>query len=310
MRRRTARAPSVGVARGDNRVPRCPTTDTPVRRSTRSPLRTPGRSWSINSFQAGAAAAYGATGVTWYTWGEGVWNYSGCGSSPDICHWVDGSGPRQPAMDAVTTVNARLLAWGPRLLQYAALTAVYHTGWATVSLSPGSYTQIPGDTIVAAMDTDLMLGLRLPPLAGPPPGGPDAVAVIVDKRVELGAGPPPPARTVTIAFGASIAAATLVGVDVAALAAARAAGVGPDAAAASARTTTHLFRRSAGDAAPVAVNVTLRGGESAMLELVATDAAAFGVTARGMRRLRYDASAVDLTPVRTQVRAPGADRRC
>ena len=262
-------------------------------------------SWSINSFQPAAALAYGATGLVYYTWAEGIWNYSGCGSSPDICHWTPDSGPKQPAFEVATTMNAKTLAWGPDLLAYSALAAVYHTGWPTVSFSPGNFTQSPGGEIVAAMADNVMLGLRIPPTYGSPIGDTAALAIVVDKRLEFGTGAPPAARNVTITFGSSVSAVSLVDVDFAALAAARAAGLTPAAAATMARRTTVLRQRSVGEwnTAAMSVNITLRGGESSMLLLTATDPASFSADTRALHTLRYDASKTDLSAVRTQVRS-------
>lgn len=276
---------------------------------------------SLGAFQANGAIAYGAGGLLWYCWSFGLFN-------------ITSNSTFEPVYSTARATNAAITAWGDDLLAYSQLAAVYHTGLpAGPPGGPdgtGSYTQAPGDGIVAAMDEPLMVGIRLRPAnasartAGaawprrdPRPlpayhgfgdaAVPDAVAVVVDKRVEWGSGPPPPARNVTVTFGPLIAAVEVVGVNLPAMDAARLArAAAPDGAtrpwsewiAAAGGRTSRLVVADADAGAGATVTLTLTGGQGALLRLYAVNGSTFDATARGLRPWRYRPTAADLGSLR------------
>jgi hypothetical protein len=239
-------------------------------------------SYSVTAFQANAAYAYGADGLAYFLWsfqGQGLWNNSLATPAPNPNNYAGGR-----------EANGNGLAWGDDLLGFPRLAAVYHTGaWAPGLGGGGSFTALPGDGILASMDDELMLGLKLPegefdggagaaPCALVGAGDADAVAVLVDKRVQWSGGAPA-ARTVVLQFGGLVQSAELVEVDLAAIDRRRRAGLAFDAAA--------VTRITMLDAA-FAINVTLTGGSAVMLRLHAATAAAFTAAARDLKNWRVD----------------------
>ena len=245
-------------------------------------------SYSATAYQANAALALGADGLSYFLWsfqGQGLWNNSLQPPQPNPGNYAGGR-----------EANGNALAWGPYLQAFPELAGTYHTSWV---LGGQASSALPGDALVAAMDEQLMLSVRLPAgsfdSGGAPPAAPtpsdadadaDAVAVLVDKRV-LWAGPAPAARSVTVLFGALVESVEVVVVDLAAIDTARrraaAAGRPVDlaAAAAAARIVRRVSRGSVGGA--LAVNATLSGGSAVLLRIRAANATSVGPLERGLK---------------------------
>ena len=111
-------------------------------------------SFSATAFQAHAAAAYGADGIDYFCWstesGFGVYNNSHAEAG--------GNRPQAAGYQAAKEANGNLLVWGRELQAFRTVAAVYHSGWETSS----GFAVQPGDGVVAAMDDNLMIGLKIP----------------------------------------------------------------------------------------------------------------------------------------------------
>ena len=115
---------------------------------------------------AEAAAAYGADGIDYFCWST----YEGYGSYNNTLPAQGGNRPQGSTYAATKEANGNLRVWGKELQAFKTLAAVYHTGWGMTTpiqqqkhTAPASFAVSPGDGIVDAMATDLMLGLKLPP---------------------------------------------------------------------------------------------------------------------------------------------------
>lgn len=256
-------------------------------------------SGSVTAWQANAALALGADGLSYFLWsfqGQGLWNNT-----------LGVSNPNNYA--AGREANGNALAWGDDLQAFNQLAVSYHTSWV---LGGQAGSALPGDNLVAAMDEQLMLSLRVPPGvfddgapvadagAGVGVGAgtgadADAVAVLVDKRVAWSGGPPA-ARVVSVSFGALVDSVEVVVVDLSAFDSWRAAGrpISASAAALQARSST-LFTRAPGGGGgageALSVNATLTGGSAVLLRIRAANSSAFSVAARAMRNWRINTAA-------------------
>jgi hypothetical protein len=151
-------------------------------------------STSLTRFQAYSAVAYGAKGIMWYCWGEGIWQFgnTSAGVKP---------GPRH-IYPAIQEINFKLGDhWAPAIAAHQQWQGVFSDGsWAV----PGGLEPKRGQ-LVEVMSADLLIGVMTtaPPTVADPAGvAYSALLVIVDKRVsdELA---PAPARTVTVVLGAA-----------------------------------------------------------------------------------------------------------
>ena len=254
-------------------------------------------SFSATAFQAHAAAAYGADGIDYFCWstesGFGVYN----NSHPE----AGGNRPQAAGYQAAKEANGNLLVWGHDLQAFRTVAAVYHSGWET----DGGFVAQPGDGIVAAIDEDLMIGLKIPaslsggtesmtpgfderPRRTAPrehwealgftstgdegevePPVPDAIGLVVDKRLSWGP-TAPTTRTVTISLGPLIRATEIVTVDHNHLDRRRRAGLGfePD----PVRRTRVVVRPLGQTGNIVAQNISLHGGGAILLRMYAVDA--------------------------------------
>lgn len=146
---------------------------------------------SLVLFQGYSSLAYGALGLNWYCWGQGIWNLTAQGPTG--------------IYDAVQSVNLRVNNgghWSKALLGHGVWEGVYHTGW---ELEGGASSWEPGPTqIVTAMDTDLLAGV----LASPSDGS-SLLLVVADKRVTSDH-EAPPSRSVSIKINSKLAAGVIV----------------------------------------------------------------------------------------------------
>lgn len=145
---------------------------------------------SLVRFQVYASLAFGAEGIWYFTYVDGLQQGLGYETEAEV------RGHLLPARQTAAEANRRVAAWGPRLL-----------GTRTVGLAvsgvPVTGCAVPGaGRLIESMDDDLLVGVRLKP--GAPP-----LAVLVDRRVDKQRGAVPE-REVELRLAPAVSGVTVL----------------------------------------------------------------------------------------------------
>jgi hypothetical protein len=146
---------------------------------------------SLVRFQVYASLAYGAQGIWYFTYRDGLQNGSGYQTVEQVKQNL------APTWKVAAEANRRVAAWGPHLLGRTAV-EIFNTGWET------SNTSRPGKgTLVETMSDDLLVGILAKP-------GEQPLAMVVDKRTDKLPGAIPE-REVELRFAGAVSGIELLG---------------------------------------------------------------------------------------------------
>jgi hypothetical protein len=140
---------------------------------------------SLIRFQVYASLAYGAQGIWYFTYRDGLQKGAGYPTDAEVRKNL------LPTWQVAAEANHRVAAWGPHLLGRSAA-GIFHTGWS----APHAATPAEGK-LIEGMSEDLLVGLLTKP-------GKLPLAMVVDKRVDKRPGTIPD-REVELRFARAVA---------------------------------------------------------------------------------------------------------